>query len=113
MTYTALDDAANMSDVPRRVEALVRAVLAHWAHPNAVRESHSANLEGTEKLGDGLAISTGSCSARRRILLGGVEGHSLGGDIADGLLALLGLIGAWCRRAGDRDAMMRVADALL
>ena len=57
--YTALDDAAEVGAVPRRVEAFVGAVLAHGADHDAVLHGHAADLERSEELGDWLPVWLG------------------------------------------------------
>lgn len=44
-----------MGNVPRRMEALVRAVLAHGTDPNTVRQRDATDLERREQLRDRLA----------------------------------------------------------
>lgn len=83
-TYTALSHATNVGDVPRRVEALVSAILAHGAHPDTVRQFHAADLEWREELGDWIAGWLGSSrTTSHRILLRGEERGILGRDVCN------------------------------
>ena len=91
----------------------MRAVLAHWAHPNAIRHLYAANLQGSEELRDRLAgwlrLSRG---ARNGDLLRREEGCVIGSDIVNWLRAFGPFF--WEGSSGPRngDAVMRVSDAL-
>ena len=56
VTYTALGDTTVVGSVPHGLEALVGAVLAHGAHPDAVLQLDAPDLERLEELGDGAPI---------------------------------------------------------
>lgn len=91
-TYTTLSHATIVSNVPRRVEALVGAVLAHGADPDAIGQLDPADLERREELRDLLARGLRDDGvARDGILLGGEEGGIGGGLVGDGAAALGGL----------------------
>ena len=83
-TYASQEHAAEVGSVPWGVEALVGAVLAHWAHPDAVLEFYAADLERGEELGDGLVVWLGvdGC-ARGWLLRRGPVGDALCAVIVD------------------------------
>lgn len=81
-----------MSDVPGRVETLMGAILAHGAHPDAVRHLNAPDLQRREELGDRIARRLRlDRAAGHRILLGGEEWNILGGLVQNwlGAFALL------------------------
>lgn len=67
-------------------------ILAHGAHPNAIRHDHASNLQWREELRNGGAILGLDGGARRRVLSRSEEGDALGADVDDGFLALLVLV---------------------
>lgn len=91
----------------------MRAVLAHWAHPDAIRHLDAANLQGSEELWNRLArLLMLSRSARDGNLLRSEEGRVLGSDIVDWLRAFGLLLRGGGSGSRNRDAVMRVRDTL-
>lgn len=72
-THTTLEHAAVVGGMPRSMETLMCAVLAHRAHPDAVRQLDAPDLERLKEFWDGTAIGGTQCSSSRGILSGSEE----------------------------------------
>lgn len=90
VTYSTLDDASQMSDMPRSMETFMRRVLTQGTQHDTVLELDTPDLERLEQLGDGLVVRLrGNRRACRRPLGGTVVWNALGSHIVDVLVALL------------------------
>ena len=95
------------------MKPFVRAVLAHWAHPDAIRHLYAADLQRSEELRDRLAGSLRlSRGARNGDLLRSEKRRVFGCDIVDWLRALGPLLRERGYGSRNGDAVMRMRDTL-
>ena len=78
-----------MSVVPGRLEALVGAVLAHGANPDAVGQLDATDLNGSEELGERAALGALQTSTRGGVLRGNEERNTRGRSVMKALQVLL------------------------
>ena len=76
-THTTLEHATVVSGMPRSVETLMCAVLAHGAHPDAIRQFNAPYLQRLKELRDGSAIARAQGCSSRGILRGSEERDAL------------------------------------
>lgn len=89
--------------MPWRMETLMSAVLAHWAHPDAILQSRTPDLDWGKELWYRLpGWLWVDCCARRYLLGGCVVRNTLGCDISNVTVVVLRAFHGFAGRRDDR-----------